>query len=219
MEREITIGDIIEVIARNRWALVFLFLIVFVLAFLFYMVAPRSYTAEATILPVASAGGGIADFMSKTGLGIFTGAGERANVVFVALRSRSLAEKVLNEFGDAGLIINKPNKKLGSKDMEEAVDRLRNKVLNPRVGKNGSIVIGVTLRDQSEVAGVANIYVDKLAQFLNENAISLNFVVIDEAREPLQPSSPELKVVFFISMIGYFLASLIYLTFCFKFYK
>ena len=214
MTKEISLKEIVEVIIKCRRMLVLFFVVALVIAFFFYFTTPRSYTAQATILPVAGkGGGGIAGFLAGTGLGMLTGSETKANVLLIAMRSQTLAENVLKKFDIAGLLLGKPGEQLSLAERQRAAGILRNGVMSFFVTKNGSIVVSATLRDQDKVAELPNVYLNELSLFLNKNAISMNFMVIDKARRPLSPSAPRLRKNLIIALGIAFFFGLIYPAF------
>jgi uncharacterized protein involved in exopolysaccharide biosynthesis len=211
-DQDITLKDIIETIIESRQALFTFFAIAIVMAFLFYFITPRSYTAEATIMPTSNQSGGLTGLLSSSSLGMLVNPELGNNILFVALRSRTLSENVLNKFTNTELIINKTAKDMTPKDREDAVEKLRNKILKVYPGKNGSIVIEATLRDSEKVAGLVNQYVDELASFLNSKAINMNFTIIDPAQPPLQQSAPKLQIIIALAFCLTIILSAVYLS-------
>jgi len=208
----ITLKDIIETIIESRRMLFAFFAIAIVVAFLFYWTTPRTYTAEATIMPISNQSGGLTSLLSSSGLGMLANPELGGNIIFVALKSRTLAENVLNKFASTELIINKTAKKMTPKDREAAIEKLRNNILKVYPGKNGSIVVEATLRDSEKAAYLVNQYVDELALFLNDKAINMNFTVIDPAQPPLGQSAPKLKTNIVLAFCLAFILSSAYLT-------
>ena len=208
----ITFKDIIDQAIASRRVLFTFFAVVIVAAFIFYWLAPKAYTARATIMPISNQSGGLTSLLAGSSLGMLANPELSGNIIFVALKSRTLAENVLNKFADTELIINKAAKNMTPKDREAAVEKLRNNILKVYPGKNGSIVVEATLRDSEKVANLVNQYVDELALFLNDKAINMNFTVIDPAQPPLEQSAPNLKIVVALAFCLAFILSAAYLT-------
>ncbi len=214
MSAEITLKDIIETIIKSRRMLAAFFVIAVVLASFFYFTTPKSYTAKATILPIAGgSGGGIADFLAGTGLGMLTHSETKANVLLVALQSQTLAENVLKKHSLAGLILGLPSDQVTSADIKKAAKQLSGGIMGFSVSKNGLIVISATLGDQDKVAELATHYLAELSLFLNRKAINMNFTVIDEAQKPLAPSGPRLMKNMIISLGIAFFFCLMFISF------
>jgi len=206
----INLEDIIKTIIESRRMLTYFFIIAVVLASFFYIITPRSYTAEATIFPIAGSSGGFADFLAGTGLGMLSQSETKANVILVALNSQTLAESVAGRQDIAGSVLNMPQKELVPADITKAGMQLH-KTMKFSVTKNGSIAISATLRDKSRVADLVNVYLDELSVFLNKNALNMNFAVIDKAEEPLKPSAPNLMKNMVVSLGIAFFFSFMYL--------
>ena len=206
----ITLEDIIKTIVESRRMLAYFFIIAVVVAFFFYLTTPRSYTAEATIFPIAGSGGSFAEYLAGTGLGMLTQSETKANVILVALNSQTLAESVAGRQDIASSILNKPEKELAPADIGRAGRQLRG-IMKFLVTKNGSIGISATFRDRHKVAELVNIYLDELSVFLNRNALNMNFAVIDKAQEPLRPSAPNLMKNMIVSLGIAFFFGLMYI--------
>lgn len=200
MEKGISLKDIIETIIKSRRMLFSFFVIAVVMAYFFYWTTPRSYTAEATIFPMAGSNTGVAEFLAGTGLGMLTYAETKANIILVALNSQTLAENVLNKYEIADLILNKPKSGLKPTDLEMAAKSLRAGIVRSFVTKNGSIAISASMRDPDIAAKLVNTYLEELSVFFNEKGINMNFNIIDSARPPLFPSAPNLNKNLTLSM-------------------
>jgi len=200
MEKGISLKDIIETMIKSRWMLFSFFVIAVVMAYFFYWTTPRSYTAEATIFPMAGSNTGVAEFLAGTGLGMLTYAETKANIILVALNSQTLAENVLNKFDIADLILNKPKSGLKPTDLEMAARVLRSGIIRAGVTRNGSISVSATLSDPDKAAKLVNTYLEELSVFFNQKGINMNFNIIDSARPPLLPSSPDLMKNLIISL-------------------
>ena len=193
--------DIIETVIRSRLMLLAFFAIAIIMAYFFYWTTPKSYTAEATILPIASgSGGGMAEFLAGTGLGMLANSETKANVILIAMASQTLAENVLKKFDIVDIIVNKPGAELKLVDFEKAAKTMRMNTVKSFVTKNGSITISATLSDPDKAAKLVNVYLEELSVFFNQKSINMNFNIIDSARPPLLPSSPDLMKNLIISL-------------------
>ncbi|MBU1037391.1 hypothetical protein KKF32_05235 [Patescibacteria group bacterium] len=219
MANEITLKDIIEAIIRSCWMLVSFFLIAIIIAFFFYFTTPKSYTAEATIMPVAGSDSGIASFLAGTGLGMLSHAETKANVILVALNSHSLAKNVLKKHNLAGLLLDREKEKLSPAEIDKAAHILPQNIMSFFVTKNGTIMIRASFKDQDKVADLANYYVEELSVFLNFKSINMNFIVIDKAQRPLKPSAPSLMKNMIISLGIAFFFGLTFILFNLAYYK
>jgi len=195
------VKDIIETVIRSRLMLLAFFAIAIIMAYFFYWTTPKSYTAEATILPIASgSGGGMAEFLAGTGLGMLANSETKANVILIAMASQTLAENVLKKFDIVDIIVNKPGAELKLVDFEKAAKTMRMNTVKSFVTKNGSITISATLSDPDKAAKLVNVYLEELSVFFNQKSINMNFNIIDSARPPLLPSSPDLMKNLIISL-------------------
>jgi len=193
MEKGITLKDIVETIIRSRWMLFAFFAIAIIMAYFFYWTTPKAYTADATILPIASGSvGGMAEFLAGTGLGVLANSETKANVILIAMASQTLAENVLKKYDIVDLIINKKKEELKPSDFQKASKNLRTGIVRSFVTKNGSITIRATLSDPDKAAKLVNTYLEELSIFFNQKGINMNFNIIDSARPPLLPSIPDL---------------------------
>ena len=215
MNKENTPRDMLAVIVMSRKMLVAFFVVAILLAVLLFFITPKAYTATTTILPVAGANTGMADFLSGTSLAMLANSETKANVILVALESQSLAEEVVTKNKLAGLILGRSGGQISEDYNLKAAALLNSRVMSVFVTRNGAIEISATLANQDKVADLANSYVDELSVFLNKRAINMNYVVIDRAHRPEKASSPDLMLNLFKSLAIAFFFSLFYLGFVF----
>jgi uncharacterized protein involved in exopolysaccharide biosynthesis len=212
MNEGISLQDIFEEVIKSRMVLSCIFIAAILAAGLFYIAAPKYYTAKATIIPISNQSGGLASLLSSSSLGMLAGQGMGSDIFYVALKSRTLAENVLNKFPATELIINITAEKMQPTDKETAVERLRNKILKVYPGRNGSIMVEAALRDGKKAAYLVNQYLVELALFLNNKAMNTNFSVIDPAQQPLEQSAPRLSIVIVSAFCLAFILSAAYLS-------
>jgi tyrosine-protein kinase Etk/Wzc len=154
-----TAGDLVEVARRHRRLLAANVAATTLIALVISLLLPKWYTARAVLLPptsddIASA---LAD-VAPRGLGAIgiPGAPTLADVFVAVLKSRSVADRIVERFG---LV-----KRYGAPDREKAVLQLEDHVTF-RVGDEGTIAILVEDRDPTMAAAMANAYVEELDRF------------------------------------------------------
>jgi tyrosine-protein kinase Etk/Wzc len=154
-----TAGDLVEVVRRHRRLLAANVAATTLIALVISLLLPKWYTARAVLLPptsddIASA---LAE-MAPRGLGAIgiPGAPTLADVFVAVLKSRSVADRIVERFG---LV-----KRYDVPDREKAVLQLEDHVTF-RVGDEGTIAILVEDRDPKTAAAMANAYVEELDRF------------------------------------------------------
>lgn len=209
----VSFKDIMETIIRSRWMLASFFVIAIVMTYFFYLTTPKSYTAEATILPIAGgAGGGMADFLTGTGLGMLVNAETKANVILIAFDSQTLAENVLNKLNISDSILNMSKDSISEKSIYLAAIKLKGSIVKPFVTKNGSIKISAAFNDPKIAADIVNTYIDELALFFNKKGINMNFNIIDKAQVPIKASAPLFIDYLVKSILIAFFFSILYIS-------
>ena len=220
MNSENSIDNVAKAIIESRYMLVLFFTVSLAISLIFYFTTPKTYTAEATILPIASgATGGIADFLAGTGIGMLANSETKANVIIIALESQSLAENVIKTYDISDIILNKPKNEINSSLTSLAATKLRQSIIRTSITKNGSIKIIAIMSDPSVAANLVNTYVSQLAVFFNEKRISMNFNSIDTAAVPLTPSGPVLMVYLVKPILIALFLSILYLSLNKQLYK
>jgi tyrosine-protein kinase Etk/Wzc len=152
-------GDLIEVVRRHRRLLVVNVAATTLIALAIALLLPKWYTGRAVLLPptsddIASA---LAE-MAPRGLGAIgiPGAPTLADVFVAVLKSRSVADRIIDRFD---LV-----KRYRAPDREKAALELEDHV-KFRVGDEGTIAILVEDRDPKIAAAMANAYVEELDRF------------------------------------------------------
>ena len=152
-------GDLVHVIrTRARFLALNVFAVTLV-ALVASLLMPKWYSARAVLLPPTEddAGSAMAQFMPR-GFGAIRlpGASTLADVFVAVLKSRSLADRVVERFD---LV-----KRYGVRDGEKAVKELEGHV-KFQVGDEGTIAVIVEDRDPKTAAAMANAYVEELDRF------------------------------------------------------
>jgi uncharacterized protein involved in exopolysaccharide biosynthesis len=154
-----TAGDLVDVVRRHRRFLALNVAATTLIALGISLLLPKWYTARAVLLPPTQ--DDIASALAQVGprglgaLGI-PGAPTLADVFVAVLKSRSVADRIIERFD---LV-----KRYGVKDREKAALELEGHV-KFRVGDEGTIAILVEDRDPQVAASMANAYVEELDRF------------------------------------------------------
>jgi len=207
MERELSLGDYLNIFNKNRMIIILFVFIALVFTAIGTLLAPKIYISKATIMPVSSAGGTIASLLSSTPFG--SPVEQSARTILVVLSSRNLAAEVSG-------ILDLPQR-FGSgkseKDKARVFEKLRKNVMRFNVTKDGSIIISAETTDPELSAKIVNTYIDKLTGFLNKNSISTTFTVIDRAIVPYTFDKPSIKINLIIASFVSLLLGCFYAVF------
>lgn len=174
MENDKTIVEYGRILYLRRWPIVILLVAIFGFTLINTLFTPKRYTAKATIFPTTANQGGLASFLSSTLAGVVK---QDANVVVVLLKSRSMAETVVQKLKLKGKAAYTPQKNIQA-----------------YVTKDGAVEICLEDNNPQLAENIVNTYINSLSEYLNEKAISINFVVVDSAKASSFPSSPNLKM-------------------------
>jgi uncharacterized protein involved in exopolysaccharide biosynthesis len=165
---EVSVIDLMIVLAKHKKLVIGLPLIVGVLALAISFALPKTYKASTKLLPPQQAQSGAAALLSQLGgvAGMAAGAAgiKNPNDVYIGmLKSRTVADKLIAEYN---------LKKVYDTPLQEvARTRLEmNSVIS--AGKDGLINIEVEDRDQKLVAKLANSYVAELLQLTRVLAVT-----------------------------------------------
>ena len=170
-EPDISLIDMLIVLAKYKWLLLGLPFLAAVIAAGFALSIPNIFTAATKILPpqqnqsagaaiLAQLGGGIAGFVGGAG-GL-----KNPNDIYIAmLKSRGVADNIVKQFGLMQLW------EIDPKYPSDAYDRLA-RITTITSAKDGLIVIEVEDKDPKRAAEVANSYVENLVRLTNVLAVT-----------------------------------------------
>jgi uncharacterized protein involved in exopolysaccharide biosynthesis len=187
---EINLLDYWRVIKKYKKMIAAIVAAASVAAVIISLLLPKSFKAEAVIIPVSSksGGGGLSALASQfgglaslAGVGLPGGAGDTEKIVAI-LKSRTLTENVINRENLMPILFEKawdaragkwksddpkkqPNMELAVNGMKEAVSTMDDK-------KNKTIKITGEFKDPQLAARVVNVYLDELQSFINANAFT-----------------------------------------------
>ena len=170
-EAEIGVIDLLIVLAKYKWLILGLPILVAVIAAGITLLIPNSFTAVTKVLPpqqnqsagaaiLAQLGGGIAGLVGgATGL-------KSPNDIYIAmLKSRTVADNMVKHFGLMDLW------EIDPRHPSDAYDRLA-RVTTITSSKDGLIVVEVEDPDPKRAADIANGYVENLIKLTNVLAVT-----------------------------------------------
>jgi uncharacterized protein involved in exopolysaccharide biosynthesis len=198
---ELNLLEYWKVIKKHRWLIGGVVSITTLLAIIMSLSMPNHYKSTAVIMPIGKSGGGgmlaalassgqLGGLSSMAGLGGVVGGQSPSQQFMALLRTRTLAEEVINRFNLIPVMFNgkviDPNSSKGPK-MEDGT-----KALSPAYvtfvddKKGGTITIGAEFKDPKLAADVANGYVEGLQKFINGNLLTVakrNRIFIEQQLE------------------------------------
>lgn len=186
---EPTLIDYWRLLARHKVKIAAaVFLATFLAGALSYLI-PKTYKAEVALLPMGGQkSGALGMLASQTGLGsllggLGTGAATPGVQVMAILKSRTLAEKVIQKCDLMKLFFKdswdpiagtwKDKDPVKQPHMEDAVKALFSAVTFSDDKKTQTIVIRSVFKDPELAARVANVYSDELGEHLRANTFTL----------------------------------------------
>lgn len=186
MENEINILDYWHVITKRKKLIALFVGSVTLLAIIYALLIPKTYKAEAALLPVGGERNmGMAALIAQSGLGSLLGdvtQNNSATPIMAILKSRSMAETIIEEFSLRPILFegawDKKNQTWKSSDpknvpnMDEAIDALNQVVSVDEDKKTTLIGISAEFHDPKLAADVVNGYVEELGQFLRHNELT-----------------------------------------------
>ncbi len=162
--------------------------IVTLLTILLTLTMPKFYKSTAVIMPIGKSGGGggmlaalassgqLGGLASMAGLGGAVGGQTPAQQFMALLRTRVLAEEIINKFNLIPIMFDgkvvDPNSSKGPK-IEDGVKALASYVQFIDDKKGGTITITAEFKDPKLAADVANGYVEGLQKFINSNLLTV----------------------------------------------
>jgi uncharacterized protein involved in exopolysaccharide biosynthesis len=185
---EINIFDYYRVLKRHKKMIACILGVVSVLAVITSLLWPKTYTAEAVIMPVSTSGGGISPLASQfSGLASMmgvslSGADNGAQKIVTILNSRTLIENVINsenlmpvlfeDMWDAKQGKWKSDNPEELPNMEAAVRAVRGCVIITLDELSFKITLSSASPDPKLAARVANAYLRELQSFINSNSLT-----------------------------------------------
>lgn len=205
MENEINLADLIKVVRKYSKLIVAIVIIAICFSFLYSKAQPGKYQASATILPLDSSTGSLASALS-----IFGGSGPSASGarIIAVGKSRILAKSVIVELDLLKVIYKKrwdeatQNWKGNfTPSLEDAAGSISGQV-EIKATKEGLLAVSFTWDEPELAARIANTYVDKLADFINNRSLNVTFQKVDQALPPSAPFNKNTKKNILMAGVG-----------------
>ncbi|MFZ5862151.1 MAG: YveK family protein [Nitrospirota bacterium] len=188
---EPTLEDYARVVWGGRWVILAAVALGTVTAAAVSVNTPKTYTAQATVMPLGSErGGGLASALSGS-LGGALGIENPSDKLLAVFQSRRIAAMVVEDLHLMDLFTQTNGTRLTRDEVIEAVQK---GVVKVSGGGRGLITVRAQWRDPAIAAAMANSTIAATGRFLNEHSISMNFQVLDEAVPPLRASSPRIRL-------------------------
>jgi len=201
-EDEINLLDYWRVIIK-RWRIIALiFWASVIAAAIVSLLMTPIYQAKVTIMPIESSGGRLSSALRSLGSVPFVGGmlpsgGASANKLEAVLKSRTMAEDVIQSLDLIKILFEEPQDEPPS--LQDAVRSLTG-ITKFADDKKGLISISVEYKDPGIAADIANQFTVALKRFLNENALSMakrNRIFIEnqlkKVKEELQDAEEAMK--------------------------
>ena len=222
-EEEINLLDYWNVIWRRKYLLIALFIVFVTITMIVSFLLPKFYKSETLILTTGPESGGLGAALSTLpfagALGGISGVQTPADKIMVILKSRTVADAVINKFDLLKIFYSKdwdsvkgtwknPDK---HPLVEDAVKQLTTDIAKFNKSKEGAITVSVEWKDPILAADIANYYITALTEVLNEKAINVTIQVIDKAIPAERKSWPKIGLNMVIAgvtsiFIGVFIA-------------
>lgn len=195
MDDEINIIDYWRVIRRRQKTITAIFVFAVLFALVYSLTQPKLYKATATIMPVDSGSGVLASALAAVpflgGVGGAGGAGETK--LLPILKSSVLATKVHSKLDDEYFLDNEMNSKLSPEQIKLGrIAHLQNSI--NVVSDAGLLLVSITWNDGQQAANIANLYINELGVFLNNHALTVNYLLLDEAQKPIARFKPKIQL-------------------------
>lgn len=193
-EEEINFLNYLNVLRKRKWQILFITFLILIMAGCISFVMPKKYKAEVLIMPISSsAGGGLSSMASQySSIPLLGGAlgdlskaaGGKSKELVNILKSRTLTEKIINQFDLLKVIFaSQYDPKTNSffpkflKEipvLEDGVAVFRKKYSKvEEEKKSGLVKINVTMKDPALAAKVANRMVVELQGFIENNSLTV----------------------------------------------
>ncbi len=153
---EINLFDLFNIIWKKRTLIILTTLLVAIITAGITLILPKSYKAEAIILPnnsQGSSGGGIASTIKAFGFGAFLGSNSEQNSLLTILKSRKILELINSKFHF---------QKLNKLKYKDTAIKLLRKKFKVKTGDEDQIIISMELKNQDLVADIVNYSIDAL---------------------------------------------------------
>lgn len=190
-EQEPTLADYSRVVWGGKWLILAMVLLVTGTTAAVSFNTPKTFTAQATVMPLgAERGGGLASALSGS-LGGALGIENPTDKLLAVLQSRKVAGMVVEDLHLPELLTQASGRQ---PTRDEAIEAVQNGVVKVSGGGRGLITVRAQWRDPVLAAAIANATIAATGRFLNERSISMNFQVLDEAVPALRPSGPRVRL-------------------------
>jgi len=190
-DREPTLEDYARVVWGGRWLILALVAVTTTATLVVTANTPKTFTAQATIMPLGQdRGGGLASALSGS-LGGSLGIENPNDKLVAVLQSRKVAGMVVEGLGLETVLAQASGRK---PTRDEAIEAVQKGVVKVSGGTRGVITVRAQWRDPALAAAIANATVSAAGRFLNERSISMNFQVLDEAVPPTKKSGPKIRL-------------------------
>lgn len=188
---EPTLADYARVVWGGRWLILVVVATTTVATAAVSINMPKTFTAQATVMPLgAERGGGLASALSGS-LGGALGIENPTDKLLAVLQSRKVAGMVVEDLNLRALLAQASGRQ---PTRDEAIEAVQKGVVKVSGGGRGLITVRALWRDPVLAAAMANATIAATGRFLNERSISMNFQVLDEAVPPLRPSGPRVRL-------------------------
>ena len=137
---------------------------------------PKYYSTTAVVMPLKSSGGGM-DLRSALPCGLANlvgtaGGGGKSQKMKVILKTRTMAEKVINKYNLKPVLSKKGKIEADSMSMEDAVEALKKHVNIDQDIKEGTISISSEFKSPELAAQIANGYITLLQELIEEKSFT-----------------------------------------------
>ncbi len=202
-EEEINLIELWNVLWRRKVMITVLFVVAVTVTMVISLNMPKFYKSETMVITSESEAGGLGAALSAMPFaGALAGAAgiqTPADKIMVILKSRSIAESVINRFDLMKVFYDKewdqekgmwknPDK---HPVLEDAVKKLTKSVATINKSKEGAITVSVEWKDPRLAAEMANYYVSVLTEFLKDKSINVTVQVVDRAVPAERKSRPK----------------------------
>lgn len=180
VEAEINLTHYLFLLNKARKPLLlFVFGVTFIVAII-TLFLPKSYRADATLLPISNGKGPMSESMAALVASQITGgmsqnmggnsSSSAGSQLMIILRSRTLAQRVISQ---SDLIKDLfPGADKNNPPLEEGVDALQGMVDFSEDKKSGLITVFVTAPNAALAANIANDYLKDLTSYISENTLT-----------------------------------------------
>jgi uncharacterized protein involved in exopolysaccharide biosynthesis len=188
-DREPTLLDYARVVWGGRWLILALVVVATGSAVGLSMMMPKTYIAQATLMPLGQDRGAGLSALTES-LGGALGMENPSAKLMSVLQSRTVAESVVNAL-DLESVFGQG--KATKPTRASVIETLQKSVLKVSASR-GVIAVSAQWGDPALAAAIANASVSAAGRFLNDRSISTSFQILDEAVPPSQPSGPSIRL-------------------------